>query len=94
VDLSRGEISVPQEKIDVLKQSITLTLQLSTVPVRQVASIVGKIIAMGLGIGPVSRFMTRSLYAVVQERVSWCSNVILSPEACDELTFWLSGLED
>ena len=75
MDLSRGEISVPQE-IDVLKQSIT------TVPVRQVA--------MGLGIGPVCRFMTRSLYAVVQERV----NVILSPEACDELTFWLSGLED
>ena len=49
---------------------------------------------MGLGIGPVSRFMTCSMYAVLEGRQAWCELLRLSPEAQDELSFWLTCAAD
>ena len=54
---------------------------------RKLASIVGQIISMDLVIGPVCRFMTQSLYAVLDNRLTWCDNLLLSPKAQEELTF-------
>ena len=48
---------------------------------------------MGLAFGPVSRFMTRNLYAVLESRNVWCDTFTLSTEAVEELTFWSSSLE-
>lgn len=36
----------------------------------------------------VARIMTRSMYAVVTQKLSWNSEVELTKEACDELAFW------
>ena len=47
---------------------------------------------MGLAFGTVTRFTTRSLYAVLESRCTWCDMFTLSPEARDELTFWSSSL--
>ena len=55
---------------------------------RKIACIIGHIIAMGLAIGPVSRFMTRSLYAVLESRHAWCESLCLSSEAWKEIAFW------
>ena len=35
-----------------------------------------------------AKIMTRSLYAVVNTKVSWNSAVVLTKEACSELVFW------
>ena len=57
-------------------------------PARALASLIGKIVAMSPALGPVTRLMTRSLYAMLNSRRSWCQQVVLSPEAREELLFW------
>lgn len=59
---------------------------------RAIASIVGKIIAMGLGIGPVARLRTRALYSLVGQRTTWHDTLHLDDEAIDEVKFWLSSI--
>ena len=62
VDVGLGQIEVPKEKIKVLCSAIHYASQAKHIRARNLASIVGKIISMGLAFGPVCRFMTRSLY--------------------------------
>ena len=93
VDVSLGQIEVPKEKIEVLCSAIHSASQAKHIRARNLASIVGKIISMGLAFGPVCRFMTRSLYTVLESRIAWCDVVILSHEALEELEFWSHGLE-
>ena len=47
---------------------------------RVLASLLGKIISMGLAFGPVSQFMTHNLYAVLESRQSWVELLRLSSE--------------
>ena len=68
--------------------------QSAQIKARTLASIVGRIISMGLAFGPISRFMTRSLYAVLESRCAWCEMLTLSAEAREELNFWSSSLEE
>ena len=37
--------------------------------------------------------MTRALYTIVNQKPSWNSNVELTKEACDELTFWIDNID-
>ena len=60
---------------------------------RALASLVGVIIPMYLGLGPVVRMHTRSLYAVINEAVYWDERVALSEEALDEIHFWLENFD-
>ncbi len=94
IDLARGQIEVPQEKVTNLQQVLKQTKSAVYVRAKKLASVVGRIISMGLAIGPVSRFMTRSLYAVLDARNTWCDHLLLSPEAQDGLTFWDNCLAD
>jgi len=48
---------------------------------------------MPLGLGPVCRLMTRSLYATLNGRQSWFQRLELTVEALEEMGFWLSNLE-
>ena len=59
---------------------------------RKLDSVLGQIISMSLAIAPVSRFMTRSLYAVLESRISWCDHLVLSKEAQEEISFWVNCL--
>ncbi len=93
-DLARGQVEVPQEKIVALQQVLTQTKSAIYVRARKLASIVSSIISMGLAIGPVSRFRTRSLYAVLDTRQTWCDYLLLPPEVRDELAFWYNCLAD
>ena len=49
---------------------------------------------MGLDVGPVSRFTTRSLYTLLNTRLSWWEMLEVTPEALRELGFWKACLAD
>ena len=92
IDLAKGEFSVPTNKLDALKSQLHAVAEAPTVPARQLASMVGKIMSMSLALGPVTRMMTRNLYLVLNQRIAWCQNLVLTPEASQELTFWMEEI--
>ena len=63
------------------------------VKVRDLASVVGQVISLTPCVGSVARIMTRSLYAAVNQKLSWSSEVVLTTEACDELAFWSENVD-
>ena len=93
IDTALGQIEVPAPKLDALRSMIRRVAASPVVKAKQLASILGKIISMGIAFGPVSRFMTRSLYAVLESRGSWWDTLQISPEAQAELSFWSSNLD-
>ena len=93
IDLAKGVIQVPESKIVSLRSMLQVVKQASCVRAKYLASILGKIISMGLAFGPVTRFMTRSLYSVLESRQSWYESLQFTPEAKAELVFWASNLE-
>jgi len=92
IDLLAGEFSVPAGKIDMLKAKLSAVQKARLVPARKVASLIGTIISMSLALGPVTHLMTRSMYAILNERISWCQKLTLSAEASDEIQFWLDKI--
>ena len=93
LDMSNGYISVPQEKIVALESKLSAVAAQKYVHARELASVTGKLIAMSLGIGPVSRLMTRAMYALIESRSSWCDKLVLNEEVKREIEFWVSGLK-
>ena len=89
VDLNKGVFSVPPEKIKALKSAIKLIREMPQVPSRLLASVIGKIISMSLGLGPVTRLMTRSLYANLNCRTAWCQKDLSSGLVCYAYTYSL-----
>ena len=71
VDLSQGEFSVPDDKINRLKSKLLELKNAESAGAKQIASITGSIISMSLALGSVSKLMTRSLFAVLNSRISW-----------------------
>ena len=63
-------------------------------PVTALASVIGKIMSMSLALGPLARMMTRGMYAVLNAKISWCHQVLLTTEALEELTFWLDNIDN
>ncbi len=94
IDLAQGEIRIPEPKVAALREALSHTKEVAYLPAKRIASIVGRLISMSLAIGPVARFMTRSLYTVLDSRSTWCEYLLLSPEARDELKFWEKCLAD
>ena len=90
MDTNQGFISVTEQRISKLKANIDSVLKGDSmiVNVRNLATVVGQIISLTPCVGGVIRIMTRSLYAVVNTKVSWDSTVVLTKEACSELVFW------
>jgi len=64
ISLGSGTFSVPPAKIEALGAAVNdMTRSTSRIPARQLASVIGKIIAMSLGMGPVTRLMTHGLHS-------------------------------
>ena len=72
IDLEKGKMEVPMEKLEALLRQLKQAMLLRALPARSIASITGKIISMSIALGPVTRLMTRSLYALISTRYSWC----------------------
>ncbi len=94
IDLELGQVEVPRDKLTALQHMLNQACQSNMIPASRIASIVGRVISMGLAIGPVSRFMTRSLYTVLEARQAWGDCLTLSLEAQAELRFWSTSLAD
>ena len=84
-------ISIPQRRINDLFAEISrVSNHLPCCTARSIAKLVGKIISMMPVIGNVARLMTRNLYELIQNRISW-DNVFKIQEghyAFDEIFFW------
>ena len=93
LDLEQGQISVPEEKIDALKENLSHLMSKVSPKARNLASVIGKIMYMSLAIGPVSWLMTRSMYALLNSRQYWDQPLSMTPEVKAELQFWNSQLE-
>ena len=93
LDLEVGFILVPQYKITALQMLLERSSGQESLTARQLASITGKIISMSLALGTIARLQTRSLYALINSRSSWCQKLKLSPEATNELQFWKEKLK-
>ena len=72
IDLLKGQIETPAERVAAVREKLLDVCKLELVPAKQLASVVGSIISMSLAIGPVSRFMTRSVYSLLETKHSWC----------------------
>ena len=94
IDLEKGQFLVPPGKIASLHKNLLHVNDLSCVPACMLASVIGKIMAMSLALGPVTRMMTRSMYGVLNAKQSWCQRLLMSPEAKQELNFWLDQLSN
>ena len=88
INLALGEITVPSEKIDALKALLGQAVNAKELPARFLARITGKIISMSLTLGPVARFMTRSLYGLLDTRLHWGDILPIPAPVADELQFW------
>ena len=63
-------------------------------PATALASVIGRIMSMSLALGLLARMVTRSMYAVLNARSSWCHQALLTPEALEELVLWLDNIDN
>ena len=93
LDLSKAVISVPEGKIISLKAQLIQVITTDHLTAHQLASMISKIIAMGLALGPISRLMTRSMYALLNSRHCWCQTLKPTSEVRQELGFWREQID-
>ena len=94
VDLESGQLLIPQLKIDSLMEQMKRAKYCSEMSATALASVIGRIMSVSLALGPLARMMTRCMYAVLNTRSSWCHQVLLTPEALEELAFWLNNIDN
>ena len=94
IDLEKGKVEVPEEKIKALKVQLRQAILSKALTARSMVSITGKIISMSIALGPMTRLMTRSLYALISTCYSWCHMLAISDQARAELQFWADQLEN
>jgi hypothetical protein len=88
VDIAKGHIEVPVDRIAAMQVKLQEMCQCSQISAKRLASVVGSIISMSLAIGPIGRFMTRSMYALLETRLSWWDMLNITPAAQQEIIFW------
>ena len=84
------------ERIQESLQSMISQLQsqdLSIVPARFAASVVGQIISTQLVLGKIVSLKTRELYKCIDSRLTWESYIFMSEKAVQELVFWLRNIQ-
>ena len=94
IDLAEGVIRVPESKIVTLRSTHQEAKRSSCVRAKTLASILGKIMSRSLAFGPETRFMSRSLYSILESRESWYESLQFSPEDKAKLVIWASNLEE
>ena len=87
VDLKNGIFTVPKSRVYKLKDLLRQLHGKARTTARCLARVVGSIISMGLGIGPVSRMWTRRLYANLNQASAWDRPLTLASDALKELEF-------
>ena len=70
VDLKNGVFTVPKSRVDKLKDLLSQLNGKACTMAQCLAQVVGTIISVGLGIGPVSCMWTRRLYANLNQALA------------------------
>ncbi|XP_043199551.1 uncharacterized protein LOC122389279 isoform X1 [Amphibalanus amphitrite] len=92
---SEGElpfITVPKCKVSKLKQDIGRMLKRPTVSARLLARIAGRCISMMAAVFP-AKLKLRNIYRLLNSRMSWDEAMPWSPEAREDLAWWLTSLD-
>ena len=88
------EFHVPDKKLTKLKDMLGAVIQDGSTTYRQLAKIAGSIISLTLGVGSISRLLTRQMYYTVASRsAGWDQSIVLSPAVLEEVRFWLTNLD-
>ena len=93
IEIEGGGLSVPEQKLENLVSQLREASEVKVVPATAVASIIGKVLSMGLALGPVTRLMTRNIYAMLNARSSWRQELFITQEVQEELAFLLEHIE-
>ena len=102
VDTVEGTFRITPERKVSMEHSLDCALAQSWLPVRELASVAGKLVSCYLALGPVTRIFTRSLFECLaardvtltarsargRARQWWRGGVRLSRKAQSELKFW------
>ena len=92
INLRNNQLQVPPYKLEALQHQLCHVITQPRLLSKELVSLIGKIISMSLAFGPIARFMTRSLYATLNTRLSWFQQLEVTPEAKTELQFWLCNV--
>lgn len=95
-DSEKGILEIPDRRLEGLFTAIDrVLLSPGCTTARKLASVVGMIISMSPVIGNVSRFMTRSLYTVINGRSAWDTpiTIVQCQDAIRELIFWKENVQ-
>ena len=88
LDLNHGHTP----RLLALQNKLAEASQAPTIPARQLASIAGTIVSMGIALGSVSRLMTHAMYALIESRDTWWEKLLVTPEVLSEIEFWRTNL--
>ena len=72
MDLLKGRLTIPEQKVKALTMLVQPAKDDRAICATALASIIKKMVSMGLALGPVTRLKARSLYVVLNTRNSWC----------------------
>ena len=92
IDLQQGCVLVPDAKLAKLQSILQATCKLAVISARSLASLIGKILSMGMALGPVARLMTRCMYVALEGWTSWCGMLHVTDEVQGKLCFWAKSL--
>ena len=85
---------IPEKKVAKLKGILQgLSTDFPNLRVRSVASVCGFIISLSPALGPITRLLTRQMYAFIQTRVSWNDILHASIGVGEEIKFWLQHVD-
>ena len=70
INLPKGQLFIPETKLTNFCELLELLSHIEVVQAELFASLIGKIVSMSLALGPVTRLMTQSMYAVLNSRGS------------------------
>ncbi|XP_060077421.1 uncharacterized protein LOC132556975 [Ylistrum balloti] len=95
--MGEGKVYITEKRLSKLECSLRAVLasqggDAKGVTARALAGVVGQIISMKVGIGPVTRLMTRYMYANVLAKASWDSRIYITSDALFEVRFWLENV--
>ena len=93
LDLEKGQISVPEDKLCALKTQLQVAANSTQIKAKSLASITGKLISMSIAMGPVTRLMTRSMYALLNTQQFWCQYLPITNLVQEEISFWVQQLD-
>ena len=94
IDTANLILSVPDAKISKLLAGATEAIKHNHTTARKISRVAGQIISMGPGLGPISRLLTRKMYAFIDAAPSWDNFIVTDREVKDELRFWVSNINE